>query len=382
MSKFAHQTRCLICEFHVHTKNNKLKYMKKLITILAVLFAVSSTYAQVPQGISYQAIAFNAAGNPVVSSNVSVRITILDNSATGTEVYKETHTKTTNNKGLFNLNIGQGTPVTGTFAAINWSTNNKFLKVELDPAGGTNYTQTGTNQLMSVPFALVAGSAANVGTSGNSLNNQIIENRSANFAFDDSYGSKVYVFNAQTGTWSSQTYNSNSNPQIKSTNGNFVFVDSYDSKVYVCNGQTGTWSSQTYNSNSNPQIIVDTVLSNIAFNDGYASKVYVYNLKTGTWVSQSYNSNTNPQIIASNGNFVFVDGYDSKVYAFSAKTGTWISQAYNSNSNPQIKYLNGNFIFNDGYASKVYVFNAKTGTWSSQIYNSNSNPQIIISGTN
>ncbi len=73
------------------------------------------TFAQVPQGISYQAIALNASGNPVVSSNIGIRLSILDNAATGTVLYTETHTKTTNAQGLFNLVIGQGTATTGTF---------------------------------------------------------------------------------------------------------------------------------------------------------------------------------------------------------------------------------------------------------------------------
>ncbi|PKP17862.1 MAG: hypothetical protein CVU07_03235, partial [Bacteroidetes bacterium HGW-Bacteroidetes-23] len=79
--------------------------MKKLITLL-VLFATSLAIAQVPQGISYQAIALNSSGNPVVSSAVGIRLTILDNSATGTVIYTETQSKTTNSQGLFNLVIG------------------------------------------------------------------------------------------------------------------------------------------------------------------------------------------------------------------------------------------------------------------------------------
>lgn len=130
--------------------------MKKTITLLALFISIL-TFAQVPQGISYQAIALNSSGNPVVSSNVGIRLSVLDNSATGTVLYTETHTKTTNAQGLFNLVIGQGTPSTGTFSTINWGTNSKFLKVEMDATGGTNYVLVGTTQLLSVPYALVAG---------------------------------------------------------------------------------------------------------------------------------------------------------------------------------------------------------------------------------
>ncbi|MCY1499164.1 hypothetical protein D3C87_58720 [compost metagenome] len=129
--------------------------MKKLIQITALLFTFFAS-AQVPQGISYQAIALNTSGAPIVSSNVGIKLSILDNTTTGTILYTEIQTKTTNAQGLFNLVIGQGTPTTGTFSAINWANNPKFLKVELDIAGGTNYVLVGTTQLLSVPYALTA----------------------------------------------------------------------------------------------------------------------------------------------------------------------------------------------------------------------------------
>ncbi len=129
--------------------------MKKLL-LLTVLFITSLSFAQVPQGISYQAIAMNGT-NPVVNSNVGVRLSILNGSASGTTVYAETHLKTTNAQGLFNLTIGLGTPVSGTFAGINWGNGAKFLQVEMDTAGGTNYALVGTTQLLSSPYAMVAG---------------------------------------------------------------------------------------------------------------------------------------------------------------------------------------------------------------------------------
>jgi hypothetical protein len=131
--------------------------MKKSITLFALLITLF-TFAQVPQGISYQAIALNAGGNPVISSNVRVRLSILDVSATGTTLYSETQLKTTNAQGLFNLVIGQGTVVSGVFNTINWGTNSKFLKVEMDATGGTTYVLVGTTQLLSVPYALAADS--------------------------------------------------------------------------------------------------------------------------------------------------------------------------------------------------------------------------------
>jgi hypothetical protein len=131
--------------------------MKKIL-FLITLFTTVIVNAQVPQGISYQAIALNSSGNPVVSSNVGLKLSVLDNAATGTVLYSETHLKTTNPQGLFNLVIGQGTVISGTFNTINWGTNSKFLKVEMDATGGTNYVAVGTTQLLSVPYALAADS--------------------------------------------------------------------------------------------------------------------------------------------------------------------------------------------------------------------------------
>lgn len=131
--------------------------MKKLITLF-VLFISCLSMAQVPQGISYQAIALNNTGSPVVNSPVGVRLSILDNSASGTVIYTETHTKTTNAQGLFNLTIGQGTVTLGSFSGINWGENQKFLQVEIDINGGSNYSVAGTTQLLSVPYALASRS--------------------------------------------------------------------------------------------------------------------------------------------------------------------------------------------------------------------------------
>lgn len=130
--------------------------MKHVYLFLALVFT-TGLLAQIPQGFSYQAVALNASGNVVASSPVKVRLSILDSSATGTAIYTETHNPTTNTMGLFNLTIGQGTPVTGTFAGVNWGTNSKFLKVEIDIANGNNYVLMGTSQLLSVPYAMVAG---------------------------------------------------------------------------------------------------------------------------------------------------------------------------------------------------------------------------------
>ena len=115
--------------------------------------------AQAPQGIPYQAIARNASGAAIANTAVKVRFSIRDSIATGAIRYQETHNPTTSALGLFSVNVGMGTIVSGTFSGINWGKNAKFLQVELNTTGGTTYTDLGTTQMMSVPYALYAGSS-------------------------------------------------------------------------------------------------------------------------------------------------------------------------------------------------------------------------------
>jgi hypothetical protein len=134
--------------------------MKK---ILYLIFALSAVIAntQVPQGIPYQAVARNSSGAILANQGIRVRFSIHDSIAAGTLIYTETFTPTTTAQGLFNVNIGTGTSITGTFSAINWGHNAKYMQVEMDPTGGTSYVDMGTQQMMSVPYALYAGSSSN-----------------------------------------------------------------------------------------------------------------------------------------------------------------------------------------------------------------------------
>jgi len=136
-----------------------------IMLILSCLALTISATGQTPQSFSYQAVAHDAAGNALASKTVGLQLTILDGSATGTVVYTETFNPVTNNQGLFTVAVGAGTPVTGSFATINWATGSKYLKTELDPAGGKNYTVSGTSELLSVPYALFAASTPG-GTTG------------------------------------------------------------------------------------------------------------------------------------------------------------------------------------------------------------------------
>ena len=114
----------------------------------------------VPAGISYQAVARNAQGTALANTSVQVKFTLITDSLSGTTEYVETHSLSTNSMGLFATAFGTGTAVSGTWAGINWTHSNKYLKVELD--AGNGFVDLGTQQLLSSPFAIRAQSAATI----------------------------------------------------------------------------------------------------------------------------------------------------------------------------------------------------------------------------
>ncbi len=127
------------------------------VLLLLCLFANAQTGS-----IPYQAVARDSFNTPLPDRTISLRLSIKEGSSGGTVLYKETASATTNKLGLFTAYIGEGTPVTGTFGAINWGSGAKYLQVEADPNGGTSYIDMGASQLKSVPFSIRAESAGNV----------------------------------------------------------------------------------------------------------------------------------------------------------------------------------------------------------------------------
>jgi hypothetical protein len=136
--------------------------MKRFYTLIVALLITVTTFAQAPEKFSYQAVVRGSGDNLVTNQVVGMQISILQTTASGTAVYVETHTPSTNVNGLVSLEIGAGSIVSGDFTTIDWGAGTYFIKTETDPTGGTNYTITGTSQLLSVPYALHAKTAANV----------------------------------------------------------------------------------------------------------------------------------------------------------------------------------------------------------------------------
>jgi len=129
--------------------------MKIFYTVLLFLFATANTFSQAPEKMSYQAVLRDATNTLLTSQKVGMQIRILQTGITGTAVYLETQTPTTNINGLVSLKIGTGMS-SDDFNAIDWSVGSYFIKIATDPTGGSSYTIIGTSQLMSVPFAMYA----------------------------------------------------------------------------------------------------------------------------------------------------------------------------------------------------------------------------------
>jgi len=142
--------------------------MKKFYLFLTVLVftAIQMVNAQAPQGIPYQAVARDSAGNLIKNHRIYLLFSIHDGTANGNVVFEQQHIVNTDELGLFSLNIGEGGAGNDgfnyTLSNVNWGSGAKFIQVKLDITGGDygfNYVDMGTTQMMSVPYALYAGNS-------------------------------------------------------------------------------------------------------------------------------------------------------------------------------------------------------------------------------
>ena len=135
--------------------------MKRIYILVSTILLSLGAFAQAPQKMSYQAVIRDVQQNIVVNNPVGMKISVLQGSANGTEVYVESHNSTTNSNGLTSLEIGMGNVINGDFSTIDWANGPYFIKTETTIKGGSNLTITGTSQMLSVPFALYAANSGN-----------------------------------------------------------------------------------------------------------------------------------------------------------------------------------------------------------------------------
>ncbi len=136
---------------------NQMPLFKQVFILMICIVVSIATYAQAPQKMSYQSVLRNTTGQLLVNQSVGLKISILQGSASGTVVYAETQSATTNAFGLISIQVGAGTVVSGSMSAIDWGSGPYYIKTETDPSGGTTYTISGATEMLSVPYALYSG---------------------------------------------------------------------------------------------------------------------------------------------------------------------------------------------------------------------------------
>lgn len=144
--------------------NQKLNFMFKRIFSIALLLLIGclSGFAQAPDLINYQGVARHTNGTAISNQNITLRLSVRQATSNGSVQYSETRHVNTNSDGLFNVQIGSAgtTSTTGSWSAITWDNAAKYLQVEMDTIGGSNFINMGTQQLVSVPYAQHAAQAA------------------------------------------------------------------------------------------------------------------------------------------------------------------------------------------------------------------------------
>jgi len=149
--------------------------MKKVFTILVAVLITASVFAQTPEKVTYQAVVRDNNSTLITSTQVGIEINIYQTTASGTLVYTETQTPTTNVNGLLSIEIGGQTG----FDQIDWANGPYFIETNIDVTGGTNYTITGVSQLLTVPYALHAKTAETI-TGGINENDPVFTSSEAN----------------------------------------------------------------------------------------------------------------------------------------------------------------------------------------------------------
>ena len=210
--------------------------MKKVLSFAAVIISfLTVLQAQVPpQKMGYQTVVRNSNNELVVNQLVGVKISILEDNINGGAVFVETHSVMTNANALATLQIGTGTPqLVATLADVDWEHHDYYIKAEIDPAGGSNYSVLGTQQLITVPYAFYAGKSAYADTSDyNNLMNRPVGNNTGDILYWDAGDNSWHVIPVGS-AGQVLTLNPNGVPQ---------------------------WYSTVFNQSAPPTIVTDTIM--------------------------------------------------------------------------------------------------------------------------
>ena len=232
--------------------------MKKIFSFIFSIVLFFTANAQSPNAINYQAVARNNSGTLLANQAVSLQISFLDLSPSGTVVYSERHNVSTNVLGLFTLQIGTGSIQSGNFSTINWGTGSKFIKIEMDAAGGTNYTNLGTSQIISVPYSLysnVAGLANGLNGSATIAPSQLTNGGAT--------ANQILLWNGTA--WIPSTLNINQNTDVTLKGNGSVANPLGLAQQSATNGQILKWNGSAWtpgNDNNSGGDITDVIAGN------------------------------------------------------------------------------------------------------------------------
>jgi len=227
--------------------------LKKISLLFILCLSINTTQAQAPKKMSYQAVIRDASDILLSNTSIGMQISVLKDSASGSVVYTETQVLSTNANGLVSLEIGGGIPVTGTFEGIDWSTGSYFIKIETDPTGGSNYTISGTSQLLSVPYALYADNTSRKGDTAILITGDVTDAEAAAIIANEVGPNTIYVYVVDTTTLTTVDLSSVTTTLIK-----LKIENNTDLTTVVSNGLEKTIEGFIIKNNPN--------LSSISFN--------------------------------------------------------------------------------------------------------------------
>lgn len=132
--------------------------MKILLSFSIVFLLCLNGLSQNSEPVSYQSIVHKADGSVVTSQPVSLKMSVYKGNPFDTIVYSETHKVTTTAAGLISVMIGNGRDKAGDFSSIDWNADKYFIKVEVETSEGSGFTETGTMQIISIPYTTASNS--------------------------------------------------------------------------------------------------------------------------------------------------------------------------------------------------------------------------------
>ncbi len=305
----------------------------------------SMAMSQVPALINYQGIARDGSGKPLSAQHISLKLRILPTADAINAEYEEIQEVTTNEFGLYTIQIGNGTPLIGQMKAVKWETGNKYIHVAIDPFGANQYIDIGTTQLLSVPYALYAEKAgAGIETTNNHTRTGNVSSNAAHVAGDVNYipkftalntiGKSLLFDNGNSIGLGTTTPAVGTKMHLLTTTGNIEHIRMQN------NNSTGFGKFIMYNDNASNYATFTKYGS--AFPGGYPSVASQYPFAN----MLAFGNNVGPFILANNGNV-----------GIGIVTGGTTNLKFNAHQSTGYLGLGGSFI----PAANVHINNSSTG---------------------